>query len=163
MNSVHITDDQLAAVLAGETPPGVEQHLEQCESCAAELRRLSGSLAAWRSETRTASEQPEWFFARQRAEVISKVNGRGGSWFVAPVMAVCLLLLMSVLLLGRGHAPQPTLATATDSDDRMLREVESDLRQYAPDVLAPAALLSDDFARATAQATASSKEKRNVL
>lgn len=163
MNTAHLNEYQLAAALSGIADAGVRQHLAECDLCRTEQQRLAAAIADMRHISATAAQQPDWFWTRQRAQAAARIQPPR-RWFAVPALAACALVVLSLVLLGRGIAPQPTVTkAAVDSDDLVLRQIESNLSQSAPQALAPAALLSEDFARAAEQSKSSSKEKGNVL
>jgi len=163
MNTAHLTEDQLAAALTGSQDDVLCLHLAECDLCRAEHERLAAAVAAMRATADSAARQPDWFWAGQRAQASARLQPPR-RWFAVPALAACALVLLSLVLLSGGIGPQPEVTkAAVDTDDLVLRQIESSLSQSAPQALAPAALLSEDFARAAEQSKPSSKEKGNVL
>jgi len=70
---------EVAALLGGDAAllsSEAREHLESCPRCAAELERLAGALAAYRSEILARAERPESHWLAQRMAVRARLDER---------------------------------------------------------------------------------------
>jgi hypothetical protein len=108
-----------------------------------ELQPALGSLPDW---LRSNTEQPEWFWQRQRAAIRGRIATAERSRFRASLAWAGTLALSVVALLLLNGSPQPTPAqTQIDPDQEMLLSVEDAVHRDVPAALEPAALLADEI------------------
>jgi hypothetical protein len=130
----------------------------------ADQRELQQTLAALPKQLRSATDQPQWFWQRQHAAIRGRIaSTRHAAWAVlfAPASALALLVL-AVVLLHNGHAPNPPAPQAQSvSDQDLMIAVEQDVQTDGPDALAPAALLADEISSSQSASTSNRFPKEN--
>ncbi len=99
--SLHLSEEQIAAWIAGERSGEVEAHLAACAVCAAEVERTANALALFR----TSGEQCAEYWAARPARRAS----RAWRWAIAAPLVVALAL---AAFLVRRPAPAPVPAQA---------------------------------------------------
>ncbi|HEY4084284.1 MAG TPA: hypothetical protein VGM43_00020 [Bryobacteraceae bacterium] len=96
--SSHLSEEQIAACVAGERSGEAEAHLAGCAVCAAEVERTAGALALFRDSGVRCAE----YWAGRPARRAS----RAWRWAIAaPVIAA--LVLAAVLIRRPASAPAP--------------------------------------------------------
>jgi hypothetical protein len=134
--------EYLAATQSDAERQALEQHLQSCDACRAELVNVSQT---WRQLGNVHADQPNSQAMRarfdamladvqrsQEAAALTPTHPRGRLWLhwrhslrALPQAAAAVLLLIVGVQLGRGLAPAP----ASSPDIRALREEVRDLRQ----------------------------------
>jgi hypothetical protein len=125
MTYFHLTDEQLAERLAGNTSTASEDHLASCAACRAEIDRMRASLRVFHQASL------EWAEHRPRA------YRPAPSWRPAVVwVALCLALLAAVLFTGLLHRPQQVQIASSGSksttaelqqDNELLSAIDKEL------------------------------------
>lgn len=106
----HLSDDALAAALAGREPPAADAaHLAACAACRRQMEGLR-DLVRERAD-RLAREAPDW--QRQRLEVLARLPERAAptraAWRLRPLLAAAAAVLAAV---GLSTLWRPSPATA---------------------------------------------------
>jgi hypothetical protein len=188
-SAFHLTDDQLAALLAAGAgscrgnDSAAETHLLSCELCTAELEGMRESLSIFREasvacantvyEGRLDGKSREWVAKAQRPQMLHPAF-----WAAAAAM-----LLTAVLLPLQMRRPAAAISGAThsptssgESDEALLEDVNRDLAASVPSPMQAlvdptgredSALLqmpienSDSIAIAPSAATLTSAQRKN--
>jgi hypothetical protein len=109
--SSHLSEEQIAACVAGEQGGEVEAHLAGCAACAAEIERTADALALFRE---SGAQCAEYWAGRPAPQRPS----RAWRWaIVAPVMAA---LVFAVVLMRR-PALTPVSAPAEQAQTGFVR------------------------------------------
>jgi hypothetical protein len=121
-------------------------------------QELLPALAPLPDWLRTATDQPEWFWQRQRAAIRGRVAAAERSRFRASLVWASTLALsvLALLLLNGGQAPRPAQAQ-TDPDQQMLVAVEEAVHRDVPAALEPATLLADEISNGARAASMSDR------
>jgi hypothetical protein len=161
MEMNHLTDNQWTELLSPDNR--ASEHVAHCEACRNEwdkLQKLANGLAA---AARSATEQPEVFFERQRLSIqrqIANVPGRRTRSARLVWAAVFALVLIASFLLKTGSRV-PVQPSVPDSDRELLVQVEQALDGDVPQALQPASLIANEIDRSAEPQSnsTSSKEK----
>jgi hypothetical protein len=165
----HLTDDQLAEWLAGESTEETRTHLADCPLCHREALALRDDISRYSIALRDRAQQSqgahlEKNFTPQRALAAHRLRWAGA-------MALALLLAAPTAWMLKPHtapAPLPPVAgaprvaqpSAAMSDDELLEAVNNDLNREVPQALAPVGAIT--VARNNKIAAASSGTARNL-
>ena len=130
-----------------------------------DLRRV---LEAWRESSHDRAERPEWFWARQRARLTSKIGEQSASrapklaWAgLAATVAAAVLLFVP----ARQVKPvQPTVveAQAEISDHDLMLALQRTMDGDVPSSLAPAGVLATEMNQALEAKSQTQKSKERV-
>lgn len=130
---------------------------------------LKNALTAWRKSADKQAERPEWFWARQRARIESRMNERKIKHFpslawagIAATLAIGAALMVSNPA-GEPVAPRPTPTEARVqmSDHELMLKLESTMNSGVPESLQPASALAQEMEQAySAGKTSNAKESR---
>jgi hypothetical protein len=106
--SSHLSEEQIAAWVAGERSGEVEAHLAACAECAAEVERTAGALALfWESGAQCA----EYWAARP----VVRKRSRAWRWAIAaPVLATVLMAVVFV------RQPAPTASSGQPAQGKFI-------------------------------------------
>ena len=163
--SEHLSDREMAQLLAGNGDPRPHVHVAECDACRAERDRLSAAMNEFRGDVQQATARDDFFWSRQRHSILSSLAERPTHrlrWAVSVLMAVA-ALSTALLVAPARHAPVALapVANTNPSDEQLLLEVQADLDKTAPEALEPAEVLQQE--RATLMAQLEKKqERRNV-
>ncbi len=136
------------------------------------MKDLKSTLSAWRESVDKHAERPDWFWARQRALVSSRLQQREVrhmpklAWAgVAATLAIgAALMLPGDHQKGGNHPskPQPLQTlTAGISDHELMQGLEQTMNSGVPDALQPASTLQQEMESApSAKSTSTAKESR---
>lgn len=106
MTFSHLTDQQFAGYLAGQSSPASDDHLVACPACRAEIDRMRASLHVFNQASL------EW------AEHLPHVHRPAPTWRPAVVWAsLCFALLTVILLAGLLHRPQQVRIASSGGGD----------------------------------------------
>lgn len=133
-------------------------------------KNLKSTLSAWRESAEKQADRPDWFWARQRALVSSRLQQREVrhmpklAWAgIAATLAIGAALMLPGDRQTGGTNPskqQPPL-TATISDHELLQGLEETMNSGVPDALEPASTLQQEMENAqSAKSTSKVKESR---
>jgi hypothetical protein len=167
----HLTDEQLAAWLGGESSPQVKLHIESCAHCRSESRNLRDrisrySIALRRQAAESQNSHLAGFLTPR--QVIVQHRQR---WAGAGVLALLLVLQTAWLIKPRptsstmrpvASAPAKAQPVDSMSDDQLLEAVNTDLSREVPQALAPVSAITvarNTIAAATAGSTARSSSR----
>ena len=144
----HLSSHQIAQWIAGEKTPSMEGHLAGCLACAAEVERVAGPLALFRTSVRALAEQqmgPVRFVAPVESRWRLTVPLR---WRIT--LATAAAMAVAAIPVSRHFRPveHPAVAIATPhvSDEALLRQVESEISRSVPATMEPLAnLMSNNY------------------
>ena len=145
MNTIHLSDEQIAEVVSGLASPAQTEHIERCPQCAAVTEHLNSSIARLREQIIASSERPAGFWALQRQAVSQRIAPRRSPALGIAWAANFALFLLAVLLLFNTPAPPPSDAKRIDPDDALLLSVNSALQSESPRALSPATLIAKEI------------------
>jgi predicted anti-sigma-YlaC factor YlaD len=115
MTFTHLTDEQLAGHLAGQSSPGSDDHLAACAACRAEIDSMRASLRVFNQASL------EW------AETQPRVHRPAPSWRPAMVWAaLCVAVLSVVILAGLLRRPQQVKMAVISNGDNNTAELKQD-------------------------------------
>ncbi len=142
--SAHLSDEQFTQYLGGDENVRAQVHLQECEECRAQAKRLLDIVGASRAQVEHASDRHANFWALQRNEVryaLAIRRPQRPTWAIAGVMAA--LVFLSTFLF-QTQEPRPIVDTAIHkqavaeiSDEKLLSEVNATIEQDVPSALAP--------------------------
>lgn len=137
----HLTEEELAQAWT-EPGRGVAAHLENCEMCRAELKRLRQAMQKAESadtEFWEAQRQKIW----KRIEV-TRTAPRTTGWRWGYAFAA-LVLLATMLSMNSGYRPpvQKPVQAQVDPDHELLLEVDRIIQSDGPMALRPAGLMTE--------------------
>lgn len=141
--SAHLSDEQFTQYLSGDENARAQAHLQECEECRAQAKRLLDIVGASRSQAERTGDRHANFWALQRNEVRYALAIRRPQrpiWAIAGVMAA--LVFLSTFLF-QTQEPRPIVDTAAHkqavdiSDDKLLSEVNTTLERDVPSALSP--------------------------
>jgi hypothetical protein len=127
-------------------------------------------LERWRDSANQQANRPDWFWSRQRAQLMSKIAEQGTSTFpklawasLAATVAIAVSLVLPIHQ-EKKVEPQAQLAqeAAEISDHDLMLAIERSMNQGVPSSLAPASLLANEMNQAlvTKAQPQKAKEKR---
>lgn len=145
-NENHLTDDELAGMVAGEPSRRASEHMASCESCRDEESRMRYELKGFGEEYARQGERPEVFWAKQRAAVRSRIERRRKVMWRLSWSAAAAATIMFGYLHFRSPAPRPA-PVEQDADQALLLDVERSLRRPVPTALEPAMILAAEIDR----------------
>ena len=147
----HLTDEQLAEWLAGETNQETQAHLEGCAQCQAEALQLRDGISRYAMAIRRQSAQAQSAhmaetIAPRRALALHRLR-----WAGAGVLAILLAAQTVWMMKPRpapvtprpiASAPVNPQPAASMSDDELLEAVNNDLSREVPLALAPVSAIT---------------------
>jgi hypothetical protein len=130
---------------------------------------VQGTLNAWRESAEKQADRPDWFWARQRALISSRIQEpqprrmpalawAGVAATVAVGVALILPIHKQIPPVAVNKAPVTMAATTSDSD--LMQEVEETMNSGVPDSLQPASTLQQAMEKGYSGSTAT-KTKEN--
>lgn len=141
--NAHLSDEQFTRYLSGEEDARAQAHLQECEQCRGQAKRLLDIVGASRAHAESATDRHANFWALQRNQVRDALSVRRPqrpTWALAAVMAA--LVFLSTFLF-QTQRPRPDILAAHQqaapeiSDDALLSAVNATLEQEVPSALAP--------------------------
>ena len=141
--SPHLSDEQFTQYLSGEENARAQAHLQDCEECRAQAKRLLDIVGTSRANAERAGDRHANFWALQRNEVryvLAIRRPQRPTWAIAGVMAA--LVFLSTFLF-QTQEPRPIVDTAAHkqavdiSDETLLSEVDATIERDVPSALAP--------------------------
>lgn len=157
----HINEEQWDNLLI--PPESGAQHLAECPDCRQEHAHLQNAILALSGWVRSAEEQPEIFWERQRLAIRARINQnplwRRNSTRLVWITAFGLILLASLIL--RTGSRMPVGSSAINPDRELLVQVEQALDGDVPQALEPASLIANEINQSAhlQSNSTSSKEK----
>jgi hypothetical protein len=140
--SAHISDEQFTRYLSGAEDAHAQSHLQECEECRAQAKRLLDLVGALRAHAERSGARHSNFWALQRNEVryaLAIRRPQRPTWVIASAMAA-LVFLSTFMFRNQEPRQQPNTGpqvSATNADDGLLSEVNSTLEQEVPSALVP--------------------------
>ncbi len=145
----HLSDQDWGELL--KPAADAAEHLAQCASCRQEHEQLLQPVKELPEWARSAEEQPEVFWERQRLAIRSRIARESGSarrsTRLAWVVALAIILFASLIL--KTGSRVPVQRSQADPDHELLVAVEQALDGDVPEALQPASLLVDEMAKAS--------------
>ena len=134
-------------------------------------RDLKSTLSAWRESADKQAERPDWFWARQRALVSSRLQQQQVRHFpklawagIAATLAIGAALMLPGTKDRSGETPhkfQQIEAKNQISDHDLMQGLEETMNSGVPDALQPASTLQQEMESAySAKSTSTGKESR---
>ena len=144
----HLTDREMADLLAGTMDEATRAHLLECAACRQEGARLNAAIVDCAKDARTQAERSDAFFQRQRGRIGLRVaGGQAVVWRWRSVWASALATgALVAVFLTRGGTP-PRSPVDSEADQALLSAVQHAIYREAPVALSPAALLIADMER----------------
>jgi hypothetical protein len=131
----HLTSQQVSEWLLGEGRSEVEQHVNSCPKCHAELTRLTTALTQFRSSVRHWSEgqlNPNLSFTPSARQVIPWRNFPRFCLAMA-VLVLCIFVSLRVHRLGN----EPTNERAATTDITLMNQVDREISRTVPESMEP--------------------------
>lgn len=131
---------------------------------------IQPALESWRDSAFERAQRPDWFFARQHAQVMSEINSRrstGVPKLAWAGIAATVALAISLMVPGPTRKQvQPQLKTEARpqvqiSDHDLMLAVERTLNAGTPSSLAPASFLAEEMNEAFVSQVQSQKAKES--
>ncbi len=131
---------------------------------------MNNALTAWRKSVDSKAEQPEWFWARQRSRIESRMHERRPkrlptlAWAgIAATLAVGAALMIPGDQTSQLPPPKPVEDAQVQpqiSDHELLQQLQETMNSEVPDALQPASTLAQEMEQArSARNTTNSKER----
>jgi len=141
--SKHLTEDQFAKCIAGQSGFDERKHLAECAECGAEMDRFRGTIFIFRSAVRNGVDAR---MASQPSLLIQPVAARDPKWRWALLAATALVLAL-IPFAGMNRVSPPKARVETDADT-LMRTVDLQLSRTIPAPMEPviALLPSDEIA-----------------
>ncbi len=146
--SSHLNDDQWSEWLTGDDSAALGEHLSACPDCLAEEERLRSALGQFQRDTHTAAVRHEGFWHSQRAAISERLLRERPSRRLAWAAAFAVIVLSALLLTSKTSPPPMAQG---DPDQDLLVDVARSVEREVPRALEPAALVTQDLARAAGQ------------
>ena len=133
---------------------------------------LKSTLSAWRESAEKQADRPDWFWARQRALVSSRVQEAQPRRMPALAwagIAATIAVGVALILPGQRTTPgtrvadnqTPTVQAKAVSDSDLIQEVEETMNSGVPDALQPASTLQQAMEKSYS-GSAVKKTKENM-
>ena len=149
MISIHLSDQEITAVAAGERELRAAQHLQICGDCQQQVEMYRQRMASLRQDVCYSAGRSAIDWGRQSRAIqqgilavqIRETQGRSAGFALA--MAVLTIVLVAFLFLRFHSTPSTTAVNQPPqiSDSALLGDVEAQLDGDLPDALQPANLL----------------------
>jgi len=138
--SNHLTEDQFAKCVSGQSGFEEHKHLAECAECRAEVDRFRDTISVFRSAVRVGVDAR---IASQPSLLLQPVAAHDPKWRWALVAATALVLAL-IPLAGVNRVSPPKAQVDTDAD-ALMRTVDLQLSRTIPAPMEPViALLSSD-------------------
>ena len=132
-----------------------------------EGKEIQSTLETWRESTAERAERPDWFWSRQHARIMSRINPQrsaGIPKLAWASLAATIAVAVSLMLPSRPEKqvqPQEKVESAAVqmSDHDLMLAVERTLNAGTPSSLEPASLLADEMNQALETQDQSRKAK----
>jgi hypothetical protein len=127
----HLSSEQLSECILGQPSPMVEQHVEHCPGCRAELASLRGALGEFRGAVRAWS-------ADQANTALAIPTGlpEPRFWTASHQLALA-LLIAAVCVLASFVFPLHRPENALGSDAALLNQVDAQVSRTVPSSMEP--------------------------
>lgn len=131
---------------------------------------IKQALNAWRESADKQAERPDWFWARQRARIESRLHEPKLKHFpslawagIAATIAIGAALMVSNPATPVGPTSgsgTPVLQRAQMSDHELMQQLEATMNSGVPDALQPASALAQEMEQAYSAGTSSRVKER---
>jgi anti-sigma factor RsiW len=127
----HLLPEDISRWLAGDRTSELEQHVGECEACAARLDRMENSLAEFRGSVqewtaRQTTPAPQMVWQRNYRHTAQR-------WLLA---AASLVILVSASAYVQ-HARKISRAAEIAREDALLEQVDSEISRAVPQTMEP--------------------------
>ena len=132
----HLSEDQIARCIVGESTSAEAQHARECPECAAELNRFRKSLVLFQS---SIQEQIDARIALVPTAAVSKpsaVRTRAPRWVLVAASAAALVVLPFIKI-GNKPAALPEPASVEADPDAVMNRVNLHLARTVPAPMEP--------------------------
>lgn len=142
-NRGHLTAEEVSRWLVEGPEDSASRHAQECAACKAELAEARAPLAAFRAVVVDWSEAQAARPIRLRAP---EIGNEKGLWFWLPAAAFGLAVLLMFgysRVSGLWHGPSSAgsaiaaVPKASDSDEALLAQVDTEVSESVPDAMAP--------------------------
>jgi len=148
----HLTDREMAELVAGTLEEATVVHLRGCDACRKEYARVNTVLVDFAMDARVRTELPDEFFCRQRVRIGRRLGARRlilRRWRSVWAPALVTAAVAAVLWLSGGPSVPPP--GESEADQALLSAVQHAIHREAPVALSPAALLIAELERGARQ------------
>lgn len=139
----HLTEEQIAQLLAGEANVEAQPHAAACAECQSSIAETQHAFHGLPQFAAESAQRNDSFWREQRLAISARIARDPGPYArFAWGLAFASLVLLAALLNPAGTS-QATLhaSAAADPDHELLMDVEASVRRRIPEALAPAELL----------------------
>lgn len=133
--SAHLSSEQISRWMAGERAPEVERHLRECARCAAEIARLKGLLAEFRSAVVATSARQKGAEAPARWKLLEP--RRRMSSMLHWKLAAAALAIAVIVPICKNSSDRRRQMEAFEADIRLWEEVNAQVSRPVPTPLEP--------------------------
>lgn len=130
--SNHLTEDQFAKCVVGQSSFEERKHLAECADCGGELDRFRGTISVFRTAVRSGVDAR---IASQPGLLIQPVAPRDPKWRWGLVAATAFLLAI-IPFAGTNRVSPPSTQVETDAD-ALMRTVDLQLYRTIPAPMEP--------------------------
>ena len=114
-----------------------------------EDKDIRGSLDRWCDSVHSQAERPDWFWARQRARILSDIRqprrlSPKFAWAGLAAVVAIAISLISPVEKPKQSPPQP-VAQSQISDHDLMIAIEHSMNNGGPSSLSPASLLAEEM------------------
>ena len=139
----HLSEDQIAEWVLGESDEHASRHLETCAACSREAEELRSALAGFRDAVHATAQRDPTFWRNQQFAVRERLSAQ--DWYPLHwgwVVAMVAVLITAILLARTPNVPKNS--GSEDADNALLQAVQGDLNRNVPQALAPAVLIAEE-------------------
>ena len=129
----HLTSDQFASSMAGESSADERRHIAECVHCREEIERLRSTLAVFGDSVRKWGDAHG--AARTSFELARPRTFAAGRLRVA--LAIVAMLVIAVVPLTRHMVDQRRAAEAARQDGLLMQRIDDELSQTVPEQMEP--------------------------
>jgi hypothetical protein len=161
---MHLSEEQLIAVLCGTDNDAHLQHARDCAECGRAIELFRRQLDETRAGYVRSAERDNNFWFRQQSAIRNKIH-RADRRIAFPRWAVAvaaLAVLAAGLMMNGPTAPTVAPAAQFDPDYQLLVEIEQNLARPVPVAIEPATVLSADLNAAWQSAFAEHNPQQNA-
>jgi hypothetical protein len=126
----HLPPERISAWVAGERLPWEEQHIRECEECAAQVEQLEAALGGFRASIRAVDAPPRW-----NASETSR--WRPWHWPLRAVAVAAVVVVVTAIPAIRSARERQRAAQAR-ADAQLMEQVDLQISRSAPASLEPA-------------------------
>jgi len=145
---VHLSEEQLALLLAGNDATSAADHLGACTECQQKLEIWKTNLRQLRDDISFSSQRSGAYWHIQRNAITSRLEkpALNNFWNFGWTLA-CYALALSVLVLVFINFHQPGITPPKNeiTDEALLSDLEDRMTEDVPEALQPANLLVSEM------------------